>query len=199
MTLAQVRPTTPVSEKCCIFVFCGMLYFLELNLGRINLARMTLLNVKIFISSNFMYFYPLLSIFNHHHHGHLRHYGHCSPHGHHSHQNPHWLFFFFGNVCQSVCISSKMDSNICRKQHMAEIFFIFLFWDIFCVDLLEKKIRCKIVDKVKLLEFAIPRSWMLALLLIKETFRVISNHLRFKIHQRRSLYIFILHSKPPNY
>ena len=103
---------TSTVRNATFLYFCGMLYFLELNLGRINLARMTLLNVKIFISSNFMYFYPLLSIFNHHHHGHLRHYGHCSPHGHHSHQNPHWLFFFFGNVCQSVCISSKMDSNI---------------------------------------------------------------------------------------
>ena len=103
---------TSIVRNAAFLYFCGMLYFLELNLGRINLARMTLLNVKIFISSNFMYFYPLLSIFTHHHHGHLRHYGHCSPHGHHSHQNPHWLFFFFGNVCQSVCISSKMDSNI---------------------------------------------------------------------------------------
>ena len=81
---------------------------------------------------------------------------------------------------------------------MAKIFSFFLFLDIFCVDLVEKKIRCKIGDKVKLVEFAIPRSWMLALLLIKETFHVISNHLKFKIHQRRSLDIFIFHSKPPN-
>ena len=53
--------------------------------------------------------------------------------------------------------------------------------------------------KDKVVKYGIPRSWMLALLLIKETFGVISNHLKFKIHQRGSSDIFTLHSKPPKY
>ena len=40
---------------------------------------------------------------------------------------------------------------------------------------------------------------MLALLSIKETFDLISNHLKFKIHQRKFSDIFTLHSKLPKY
>ena len=52
-----------------------------------------------------------------------------------------------------------------------------------------KNISCINDDvKDKVVKYGVRRSWMLALLLIKETFGVISNHLKFKIHHRELRY-----------